>query len=271
MLLVRRYRAKLESVNLFAGLVCDFKLPIAVRLHSAENAWHQVDAHCQGLFSCSEPVREINGQIRIGILALGHPEWIPLHIALAAVAESRASIAAVTCSACHCGNQIGHGGQMRGVFGVFGLEEDDISELIPWNGINRRFTGLSTIPFGQRAVDPQLNAAGGKQVNVRCRLAGCDIAADPECPSPDAWFNLLNRILDTSVHHLQITLRITDDPAWHGAQVGSIQNGADCGFDVGQTLIGDSKWADAWRVENRFTGRARFFNTRVVNQTIIRS
>jgi len=64
-------------------------------------------------------------------------------------------------------------------------------------GINRRDLQAQAIPFRQRAVDPQLHTAGGQQVNVRCRLAGGDVAADPERPFPDARLNLQNRIFDT--------------------------------------------------------------------------
>jgi hypothetical protein len=66
-----------------------------------------------------------------------------------------------------------------------------------------------TIPFRQRAVDPQLNAARGQEVNVRCGLAGRDIAADPERPFLDAWFNLQNRIFDTPVQQLQFPFEST--------------------------------------------------------------
>jgi hypothetical protein len=47
--LVRGYRAKLEPVKLLAGMVGDFKLPIGVGLHSAQNTRHQIDARraCQ--------------------------------------------------------------------------------------------------------------------------------------------------------------------------------------------------------------------------------
>jgi hypothetical protein len=76
-------------------------------------------------------------------------------------------------------------------------------------GINRRRLQAETIPFRQRAVDPQLHAAGGQQVNVRCRLAGRDVAADPERPYPDARLNLQNRIFDTPVQQLQFPFEST--------------------------------------------------------------
>ena len=57
------------------GLMADdFKLPIGVGLHSAQNARLQIDAHREGLFSRSELVRQIDGQIRIGIFAFADAE-----------------------------------------------------------------------------------------------------------------------------------------------------------------------------------------------------
>jgi hypothetical protein len=76
-------------------------------------------------------------------------------------------------------------------------------------GINREDLQAQTIPYRQRAVDPQLHTAGGQQVNVRCGLAGRDVAADPERPFPDAWFNLQNRIFDTPVQQLQFPFEST--------------------------------------------------------------
>src|SRR5712691_11191113 len=51
-----------------------FWVLVTARRHSAQNARLQIDAHREGLFSRSELVRQIDGQIRIGIFAFADAE-----------------------------------------------------------------------------------------------------------------------------------------------------------------------------------------------------
>jgi hypothetical protein len=52
-------------------------------------------------------------------------------MSLPAAAESRASLEAVTCSACRRGNQISHSGQIRGIPNVSGLAAHDLDRRMP--------------------------------------------------------------------------------------------------------------------------------------------
>jgi hypothetical protein len=61
----------------------------------------------------------------------------------------------------------------------------------------------------QRAVDPQLNAADGKQADLGFRLAGLEFVSDSELPFPDAWrCGHGNRVLYAPVIHGNCSIAI---------------------------------------------------------------
>jgi hypothetical protein len=74
------------------------------------------------------------------------------------------------------------------------------------------------------AVNSQLNAADGQQIDSRFRLAGFDDVADPELPFPDVRRRAQRHaVLYALIHHERASPRLTDGRCYDGPQVVDVQ------------------------------------------------